>query len=301
MKNYFFKVESICSFRGSNTVPAKSMRPFMKWPIMLGCAMVIYSGCKQDSVKQQEVSASTKNQASVSNLAEDAVSIASATVYSAASGGTAIGSIGVNENLDAGTVSGTRTYVTYKTTGEDKSGWVASSAVRLTSWMWPIQAVNTTQDFNDYYADKGGYHLAIDMTSSVGIDNIFAARGGTVVYAGYSSCNGNHVIIQHLNGTNPTVYTLYCHMTSINASITNGAQVTKGQTIGQMGSTGCVTGKHLHFSIYSRNYSTDPYGYTSSGGTTVSRSDSKIVMSYSSGNVTYYDPQYVVRNSGQLP
>ncbi|HXH98835.1 MAG TPA: M23 family metallopeptidase [Sphingobacteriaceae bacterium] len=270
--------------------------------LLTGSSLLIYSGCKHDKIEPPEiVNASTKNQASTLSLSENGVSIASATVYSTASGTNSIGSIGVNENLEIGNTSGNRTFVTYRTSGADKSGWAASSAVKLTTWMWPVQVMNTTQDFNNYSSSRNGYHLAIDMTSSLDLDNIYAAHVGTVVYAGYSSGNGNHVIIQHNNGDKPTIFSLYCHMSSLDQSIRNGYQIAKGEKIGVMGCTGSCTGKHLHFSIYGRNYSTDPYGYTSSGGTTVSRSDSKIVMSYSSGNVTYYDPQYVIRNSGNLP
>ncbi|MEJ7692380.1 M23 family metallopeptidase [Daejeonella sp.] len=265
-------------------------------------SLFIYSSCKPEKIEPPEtIVESNKKQVSTLSLNENAVSTAAANVYSTAAGTNVIGSIGVNENLEAGNTSGSRTFVTYRTSGADKSGWATSSAVKLTTWMWPVQVMNTTQDFNDYSSSRNGYHLAIDMTSSLDLDAIYAAHVGTVVYAGYSSGNGNHVIIQHNNGDKPTVFTLYCHMSSLDQSIVNGYQIAKGEKIGVMGCTGSCTGKHLHFSIYGRNYSSDPYGYTSSGGTTVSRSDSKIVMSYSSGNVTYYDPQYVVRNSGSLP
>ena len=80
-----------------------------------------------------------------------------------------------------------------------------------------------------------------------------------------------------------------------------GNAVAKGAQIGVMGCTGSCTGKHLHYSLYNRNYSTDPYGYSSSGGTLVSHSSTKIVMSYTSGSVTYWDPEYITRNSGLTP
>ena len=279
----------------------------MKMKISLLWVLICaFAACTKAPLESSETNAaSNENTATQSvtsaSLNENGVSIASATVYSTASGTNSIGSIGVNENLEVGNTSGTRTYVTYRTSGDNKSGWVASSVVKLTTWMWPVQVMNTTQDFNNYSSTRNGYHLAIDMTSSLDLDNIYAPHVGTVVYAGYSSGNGNHVIIRHINGDNPTIFTLYSHMSSLDQSIVEGYQVAKGEKIGVMGCTGSCTGKHLHFSIYNTNYSSDPYGYTSSGGTVVSRSDRKIVMSYSSGNVTYYDPQYVVRNSGNLP
>lgn len=135
--------------------------------MITGCSLLIYSGCKPNKIELPEtVDASNKNQASTLSLSENGVSIAAATVYSSATGTNSIGSIGVNENLEVGNTSGNRTFVTYRTSGADKSGWAASSAVKLTTWMWPVQVMNTTQDFNDYSSSRNGYHLAIDMTSS---------------------------------------------------------------------------------------------------------------------------------------
>ena len=272
--------------------------------LMFTATLLTNTGCKKNLIEQPQsfsVAGETQSSQLSASLSENAVSVSSATVYSTAGGTNSIGSIDVNENLEAGNTSGNRTYVTYRTSGNNKSGWVASSAVKFTNWMWPVQVMTTTQDFNQYSSNRNGYHLAIDMKSSLDLDNIHCSHVGTVQYAGYSSGNGNHVIIQHINGANPTIYTLYCHLSSIDASIKAGYQVAKGERIGVMGCTGSCSGKHLHFSIYNRDYSTDPYGYTSSGGTVVSRSNSKIVMSYSSGNVAYYDPQYVIRNSGNIP
>ncbi|HXH99160.1 MAG TPA: M23 family metallopeptidase [Sphingobacteriaceae bacterium] len=258
-----------------------------------------FSACKRDKAEQpEEISAQeAQKDGSVSAFVTNGVSVASATAYSTASGSTTIGSIDINENLRIGSVSGSRTSVTYHTTGADKTGWVASSAVKLTSWMWPVEAVRTTQDFNNYSTSRNGYHLAIDMTSLLDNDNISATFGGTIKYAGYSSGNGNHVIIEHTNGSGAKLYSLYCHMISFGTGISTGNSIAKGAKIGVMGCTGSCTGKHLHFALYKTNYSTNPYGYTSSGGTLISRTDNKIVMDYS----THYNPEYVIRNNGATP
>jgi hypothetical protein len=72
--------------------------------------------------------------------------------------------------------------------------------------------------------------------------------GGTCTVAGntYPAGYGNVVVIKHDQGTT-TYYTLYGHLSS--RSVSAGDQVTQGQQIGVMGSTGCSTGQHVHFEI----------------------------------------------------
>jgi murein DD-endopeptidase MepM/ murein hydrolase activator NlpD len=79
----------------------------------------------------------------------------------------------------------------------------------------------------DYYAPKG--------------TPVYAAGAGTVIKAGYSAANGNHIFIKHANG----IETKYLHF-SKNA-VKLGAKVKQGQTIGYVGSTGLATGPHLHY------------------------------------------------------
>lgn len=75
---------------------------------------------------------------------------------------------------------------------------------------------------------------------------IHAAADGTVIIARGGAWNGgygNYVVITHRNGTQ----TLYSHLKSVIVSA--GQQVSAGQVIGYMGSTGKATGVHLHFEV----------------------------------------------------
>lgn len=94
-------------------------------------------------------------------------------------------------------------------------------------------------------------HAGVDIANSVGT-GIYAAGSGVVFRAGWHSSYGNHVMITHsINGK--TYTTVYAHMTSLNVSV--GQAVSKGQSIGKMGSTGASTGSHLHFELHNGTYS----------------------------------------------
>jgi murein DD-endopeptidase MepM/ murein hydrolase activator NlpD len=96
-------------------------------------------------------------------------------------------------------------------------------------------------------------HNGTDLAAPTGTP-IVASASGIVLFArsGYNGGYGNMVIIQHSNGTQ----TLYGHMSKLNTH--SGAQVSQGETIGYVGSTGRSTGPHLHFEVHgARNPTVD--------------------------------------------
>jgi LysM repeat protein len=88
-----------------------------------------------------------------------------------------------------------------------------------------------------------GYN-AVDIAVSPGT-SIFASASGKVIVSrfGWNGGYGNYIVISHPNGTQ----TLYAHNTENIVSI--GQYVVQGQVIGYSGSTGRVTGPHLHFEV----------------------------------------------------
>ncbi|KPQ27483.1 MAG: Peptidase, M23/M37 family [Marinobacter excellens HL-55] len=72
---------------------------------------------------------------------------------------------------------------------------------------------------------------------------IKAAGSGRVQFAGWKGGYGRTVVLQH--GDNIT--TLYAHMSRLGKGIKNGSRVNQGDTIGYVGSSGMVTGPHLHY------------------------------------------------------
>ena len=96
-------------------------------------------------------------------------------------------------------------------------------------------------------------HGGTDIGASYG-SAIYAADSGTVVRSadGWNGGWGNYVMINHGNG----MQTLYAHMSSRAVSV--GQTVSRGQTIGYVGSTGMSTGPHLHFEMYINGSRVDP-------------------------------------------
>jgi murein DD-endopeptidase MepM/ murein hydrolase activator NlpD len=82
--------------------------------------------------------------------------------------------------------------------------------------------------------------------------DIYAAAPGTVVFAGPLTVRGNATFIDHGWG----VYSAYFHQKEIYVSV--GQQVQAGELIGQIGSTGRVTGPHLHWEVWVNGVQVNP-------------------------------------------
>jgi murein DD-endopeptidase MepM/ murein hydrolase activator NlpD len=63
---------------------------------------------------------------------------------------------------------------------------------------------------------------------------------------------GTAVRLDHGNGLS----TRYCHMSRM--AVSRGQSVRRGQVIGYAGSTGLVTGPHLHYEMYRNGRAIDP-------------------------------------------
>lgn len=94
-------------------------------------------------------------------------------------------------------------------------------------------------------------HKGMDMSAGNG-EPIAASRTGIIAATGNYFFNGNTVLIDHGQG----FVTLYCHMSEI--TVEQGQQVETGEIIGAVGSTGRVTGPHLHFGTYLNGTAVDP-------------------------------------------
>ena len=104
------------------------------------------------------------------------------------------------------------------------------------------------------YADGGSdwsIHNGIDYAVPVGTP-VTACADGDVVFEADRMLTGKTVVLEHL----PGVFSLYYHLSSI--TVAEGRRVSAGETIGLSGSTGLVTGPHLHWEIRVAGVAVDP-------------------------------------------
>lgn len=120
----------------------------------------------------------------------------------------------------------------------------------------PITEGRMTSGFGNRRHPVLGYarmHTGVDWGARTGTP-ILASGNGRVIKAEWDGGYGRRVEIQHTNG----YVTTYSHMTRFAAGIESGVNVTQGQVIGYVGSTGLSTGPHLHYEVVVNGRFVDP-------------------------------------------
>ncbi len=127
-----------------------------------------------------------------------------------------------------------------------------NSTASTGKYAWPTKNVYITSSYGGRTLNgKYDFHYGIDLRASVGTA-IYASDGGKVIYTGRMGSYGILVKIEHDNGD----VTYYAHLSSYSVKV--GQRVYKGQQIAKSGSTGNVTGPHLHFEIRINGKHTNP-------------------------------------------
>ncbi len=98
------------------------------------------------------------------------------------------------------------------------------------------------------------FHLGLDIVAPA-YTEIYAADGGVVVFAAFTSSYGYMTRIRHADN----VETVYAHQ--IKQVVKPGDVVEKGQLIGYVGSTGNSSGSHLHLEFRRDHVTVDPLEY----------------------------------------
>lgn len=123
---------------------------------------------------------------------------------------------------------------------------------------WPAPSyTRISDDYGDRIHPTLGtkqFHNGIDLAAPNG-SPILAAYDGTVVAASYSGTMGNYVMINHGDG----LLTIYMHASKL--LVSQGQEVSRGQQIANIGSTGRSTGPHLHFGVRKNGAYVSPWNY----------------------------------------
>lgn len=96
-------------------------------------------------------------------------------------------------------------------------------------------------------------HKGIDYAAPTGTP-VYAAASGVIEKLYVSKSYGNYIRIKHEND----FFTAYAHMNAFAEGLDTGSKVTRGQLIGQVGSTGKSSGPHLHFELIHKGQFIDP-------------------------------------------
>ena len=126
----------------------------------------------------------------------------------------------------------------------------------MTPSIWPTEGFVTSKfgPRRSPFTGKTSFHKGLDIGAPTGTP-IYAPARGTVASAGSERAYGLCVDLDHGGG----LTTRFAHMSKF--VVKPGEKVERGQVIGYVGSTGRVTGPHLHYEVRINGVPTDPYAY----------------------------------------
>lgn len=134
--------------------------------------------------------------------------------------------------------------------------FAASEETGIQPGMWPVEGrlLSSFGQRNDPFSGEGAYHAGVDIAAPSGTP-VQATASGTVTQLGGINGYGKLVIVDHGNGYE----TYYAHLSQID--VIEGQQIRRGETIGEVGSTGRATGPHLHYEVRLNNVPVNPYRF----------------------------------------
>ncbi|MEH3032977.1 MAG: peptidoglycan DD-metalloendopeptidase family protein [Aeromicrobium erythreum] len=119
----------------------------------------------------------------------------------------------------------------------------AAKELKKNQWVLPVTGYRLTARFGQRSGLWSTVHTGLDFAGPSG-STIVSVAAGTVKSTGYEGAYGNRTIITLQDGTD----IWYCHQSRI--AVKPGQVVGPGETIGYTGSTGNVTGPHLHLEVH---------------------------------------------------
>jgi len=112
----------------------------------------------------------------------------------------------------------------------------------LNQWVLPVAGYSLTATFGESSYLWSTVHTGLDFAAPSGTPIVSVAHG-VVTEATYDGAYGYKTVVTLDDGTE----IWYCHQTSLAVSV--GEEVNPGELIGYVGSTGNVTGPHLHLEV----------------------------------------------------
>jgi murein DD-endopeptidase MepM/ murein hydrolase activator NlpD len=150
---------------------------------------------------------------------------------------------------------------------QDAASGVAGAPAGVTgNWVFPVGGGPAAVTVSHYHHD----YPAADIAAPEG-SPLFALSDGTVLHAwSWDERCGTGFTMQTADGQTWT----YCHMSYLEPSVTDGAQLAAGDQVGLVGQTGHATGPHLHLQLQpAATYPQDQDWFRSFAGTAFSWSD----------------------------
>lgn len=113
------------------------------------------------------------------------------------------------------------------------------------------------------YSGVRAFHAGVDIGASCG-KPIYASNSGTVIFSGPNGGYGNYIQVAGSGAT-----TAYAHILNGGLLVGRGQQVSAGDLIARVGTTGNSTGCHSHFEVRLNGATTDPVSYLRDRGISV--------------------------------
>jgi murein DD-endopeptidase MepM/ murein hydrolase activator NlpD len=122
---------------------------------------------------------------------------------------------------------------------------------------YPVITLTVTSAYGAIreYETGFGRHAGVDLDGETG-DPAYAVAGGRVVLSEPLQVRGNTVVLDHGLG----VYSTYCHLSEL--YVEEGDEVSNGEVIGALGTTGLSTGTHLHWEVRVGGIAVNPFEWT---------------------------------------
>ena len=118
-------------------------------------------------------------------------------------------------------------------------------------WVLPVEGYHLTGRFGASSGMWSSTHTGLDFASAEGAE-IRSVGPGVVTETASDGAFGNKTVVRLDDGT----VLWYCHQSEFAAE--KGQRVAPGDLIGYVGSTGNVTGPHLHLEVHSGHKPVDP-------------------------------------------